>query len=118
MLGRRRYLPEINSGVPYLRAEAERMAINMPIQGTNADIIKMAMLRLHDAIGKEYGFGHDAPLKMIIQVHDELVFECEKSLAPKAAELIRAAMAGVFELKVPIDIEVEIGESWGALESV
>ena len=117
LLGRRRYLPEINSGVPYLRAEAERMAINMPIQGTNADIIKLAMGRLHERIKNEYGLEPGAGLKMLLQVHDELVFECRASIAKDVTSWIREIMENVVTLKVPIDVNIEIGKNWGAMES-
>jgi DNA polymerase-1 len=118
LFGRKRYLPEINSGVPFVRAEAERMAVNMPIQGTNADIIKMAMIKLHARIGKRYGFGKDADVKMLLQVHDELVFEVREPLVKEASGWIREAMEGVAELKVPIDVEVETGDTWGDLEAL
>jgi DNA polymerase-1 len=118
LFGRRRYLPEINSGVPFVRAEAERMAVNMPIQGTNADIIKMAMVRLHERIGREYGFGPEAEVKMLLQVHDELVFEVKESEAKKAAEWIRETMQDIVKLKVPLDVDVEMGYSWGQLKEV
>jgi DNA polymerase-1 len=118
LFGRKRYLPEINSGVPFVRAEAERMAVNMPIQGTNADIIKMAMIKLHARIGKKYGFGKDADVKMLLQVHDELVFEVREPLVKEASGWIREAMEGVAELKVPIDVEVETGDTWGDLEAL
>ncbi len=117
LFGRRRYLPDINSGIPYLRAEAERMAINMPIQGTQADIIKLAMVRLEERIAREYGAGPDADVRMLLQVHDELVFEVKAGLAPKAAAWIKEIMEETVSLKVPIDVEVEIGQSWGSLES-
>ncbi len=118
LFGRRRFLPDINSGVPYLRAEAERMAINMPIQGTQADIIKLAMLKLHERIAAEYGLGPDADVKMLLQVHDELVFEVKEALVPKVAVWIRTLMEETVSLKVPIDVEVEVGKNWGDLESL
>lgn len=117
LFGRRRYLPDIHSGVPYLRAEAERMAINMPVQGTQADIIKLAMVRLEERIAREYGTGHDAGVKMLLQVHDELVFEIRESLAPEAAVWIKQIMEETVRLKVPIDVKVQIGQSWGNLET-
>ena len=117
LFGRKRYLPDINSGVPYLKAEAERMAINMPIQGTNADIIKIAMAQLHERIGKDYGFEQDAEVKMLLQVHDELVFEVKEDIAKEVAVWIRGHMTGAAELKVPLDVGVEIGKNWGDLES-
>ena len=118
LFGRRRFLPDINSGVPYLKAEAERMAINMPIQGTQADIIKLAMVRLHDKISKEYGIGADAEVKMLLQVHDELVFEVKESLAKEAAVWIKDIMETTVSLKVPIDVQPKIGKTWGSLESL
>jgi DNA polymerase-1 len=118
LFGRKRYLPDINSGVPYLRAEAERMAINMPIQGANADIIKLAMTRLHERIAREYGLGPDADVKMLLQVHDELVFEVKKELVDTVTPWIKETMESAATLKVPIDVEVEIGQSWGSLETL
>ncbi|WKZ28712.1 MAG: DNA polymerase I [Patescibacteria group bacterium] len=118
LFGRRRYLPDINSGVPYLRAEAERMAINMPIQGTQADIIKLAMVRLEEKIARDYGTGPDADVKMLLQVHDELVFEVKEALAPAVAVWIKQIMEETVTLKVPIDVKVQIGQSWGSLESL
>ncbi len=117
LFGRRRYLPDISSGVPYLRAEAERMAINMPIQGTQADIIKLAMLRVEERIGREYGIGPEADVKMLLQVHDELVLEVKKALAPEVATWLQEIMTHTVSLKVPIDVKVKIGQSWGSLES-
>ncbi|MEK7546354.1 MAG: DNA polymerase I [Patescibacteria group bacterium] len=118
LFGRRRFLPDINSGVPYLKAEAERMAINMPIQGTQADIIKLAMVRLHDKISKEYGLGPDADVKMLLQVHDELVFEVKDGLAKEVAVWIKGIMENTVSLKVPIDVQPKIGKTWGSLESL
>ncbi len=116
LFGRRRYLPDINSGIPYLRAEAERMAINMPIQGTQADIVKLAMVRIQERIGREYGTGPDAPVKMLLQVHDELVFEIREALASETAVWIKRLMEEAFALKVPVDVKVHIGKTWGNLE--
>lgn len=118
LFGRRRFLPDINSGVPYLKAEAERMAINMPIQGTQADIIKLAMVRLHEKISKEYGLGTGADVKMLLQVHDELVFEVKEGLAQEAAGWIKEIMETTVSLKVPIDVQPKIGKTWGSLESL
>jgi DNA polymerase-1 len=116
LFGRRRFLPDINSGVPYLKAEAERMAVNMPIQGTQADIIKLAMIRLHQKIAKEHGLGPDADVKMLLQVHDELVFEVKEDLASDAAAWIKDVMETTVSLKVPIDVQPKIGKTWGGLE--
>ena len=95
--------------MPYLKAEAERMAINMPIQGTQADIIKLAMIRLHERYPE---------LRMLLQVHDELVFEVGAKEAVRVAKDIRSVMEETVTLKVPIDVEVEVGQSWGSLEPI
>ena len=118
LFGRRRFLPDIHSGVPYLKAEAERMAINMPIQGTQADIIKLAMVRLHEKISKEFGLGPDAEMKMLLQVHDELVFEVKESLAKACAVWIKDIMEKTVALKVPIDVQPKVGKTWGSLERI
>lgn len=111
MFGRRRYLPEIVSGVPMLRAEAERQATNTPIQGTSADIIKMAMIGLHDRLKKDLGAGAE----MLLQVHDELVFEVVDSKLSEARALIREAMENAVKLRVPINVEIEVGKNWGEM---
>ncbi len=112
MFGRRRYFPGITSGAPFLRAFAERMAVNAPIQGTNADIIKIAIvcidadLRKHNLIDKVH---------LVLQIHDELVYEVEEGVKETAEEIITRAMIGVFE-RSPIDIgipEVPLAVSTG-----
>jgi DNA polymerase-1 len=105
IFGRRRYLPEINSGIPQLQAAAERMAINMPIQGTAADVIKMAMIEIEKNIC-------NADVKMVLQVHDELVFEIKKSVAEKATADIKEVMENICKLSVPLLVESETGERW------
>jgi len=112
LFGRRRYLPEINSGVPQIRNTAERMAINMPIQGTAADLMKMAMIKLHKNI-KTYEHKN---IKMIMQVHDELIFEVEKDFVKNAVEIIKEKMENVYKLKVPIEVEIEVGDNWGEMK--
>ncbi len=111
LYGRRRYLPEVNSGMPQLVAAAERMAINMPVQGTQADIIKKAMITIDAWVRKS---GIDA--KMIAQVHDELVFEVLKKDAEKLAEGVKDRMKSVAELEVPLVVDVDIANSWGDME--
>jgi DNA polymerase-1 len=111
MFGRRRYLPEIITGVPALRAEAERQAVNTPIQGTQADVIKIAMVNLHKILPKE--FGDD--LIMIMQVHDELVFEIKDSRVHEAAGIIQEIMENAVKLSVPTVVEVDIGKNWGEM---
>ncbi len=118
LFGRRRYLPEMTSGVPQVRAAAERMAINAPIQGSSADLMKIAMIRIHEWIEKEYGLADDAPVKMILQVHDELVFEVKKELAEVVALRVKDFMENVHKLAVPIKVDVEVGKNWGELEKM
>jgi len=111
LFGRRRYLPEIYSPVPQIVAEAERMAINMPVQGTAADIIKIAMVKIAAGLPKI-----SPSSKMILQVHDELVFEVAEREAEKVAQFVRKTMEGAVKLKVPLVAAVEIGENWGEME--
>lgn len=108
VFGRRRYLPEITSGVPMLRAEAERQAINTPIQGSQADVIKIAMIKLDKILA---GDGID----MLLQVHDELVFEVADSKLEKTAKIIRDVMENSVKLSVPTVVEVDIGKNWGEM---
>jgi DNA polymerase-1 len=119
LFGRRRYLPEINSGVPRVRNSAERMAINMPVQGTAADLIKMAMIRLNTRINTnsdESARMHESPIKMTMQVHDELVFEIKEDFLDEAIKMIKNEMENVYKLKAPIKVDIEIGDNWGKLD--
>jgi DNA polymerase I-like protein with 3'-5' exonuclease and polymerase domains/5'-3' exonuclease len=111
LFGRQRYLPEIKSKYPRFRKSAERMAINMPIQGTAADLIKMAMIQI------------DRELKtisnktsMLLQVHDELVFEIPKGDIEKVKKFVKDKMENVYELKVPVKVEISVGNNWGELK--
>jgi DNA polymerase I len=114
MLGRRRYLPEIDSQVPAVRSGAERMAVNTPLQGTNADMIKKSMILIDKLIAEKYS----ESVKMIIQVHDELVFEIREDKVHEAAGRIQDIMRDILPLKVPVIVDVEIGENWGEMEKV
>lgn len=107
LLNRRRYLPEINSDNRMKREFAERMAINTPIQGTAADLIKVAMIRIHRKL-KEMGL----ETRMILQVHDELVFEVPKGELERVPDLIREEMEGALKLSVPIKVDIGIGQNW------
>ena len=107
MLGRRRYVPDVNSRVFQFRQAAEREAANMPIQGTSADIIKIAMLRVHNALA-----GGKFQAQMILQVHDELLFECPHAEVQKLSRLVRTAMQDAFPLDVPLRVEVKSGDNW------
>jgi DNA polymerase-1 len=113
LLGRRRYTPDINSRVFAFRQAAEREAINMPIQGTSADIIKLAMIRI-DAAMKERGF----KAKMVLQVHDELLFECPPEEIPRLATLVRDCMENAYPLSVHLKVEVRQGQNWSEMTPV
>ena len=116
MFGRRRYLPELKSQIPYLRAAGERMAVNAPIQGANADAIKLAMIELHQLVAERWGLQKDADVKMLLQVHDELVFEVKRGLGDEIAKLLKDKMEGTIKLRVPVRVDVRVGRSWGELE--
>ena len=107
LFGRVRAMPDITSRNPALRNAAERTAINMPIQGTAADIVKLAMIRVHDALAREK---RDALL--LLQVHDELVLEVAERELPAVETLVRREMEQATTLKVPLDVEVGHGRSW------
>ncbi|MDO8592217.1 MAG: DNA polymerase I [bacterium] len=122
LFGRRRFLPEINSSVLQVRKAAERMAINTPLQGTAADIIKVAMIRIADTPLVK-GFNPLNPplkggregVKLLLQVHDELVFEVKEDLIKKAAEEIKEIMESVIKLKVPLAVDASAGDNWGEM---
>jgi DNA polymerase-1 len=107
MYGRIRPLPTINDRNGQIRARAEREAINMPIQGTASDIVKIAMLKVDDAIRRE---GLEA--RMVMQVHDELLLEVPKNEAERAAELLKREMETAVDLDVPLEAEVGVGANW------
>jgi len=106
--GRRCWVPRIKDKIPSLRAYAERQAINAPLQGGGADIIKHAMVKLPKTLA-------EAGLKtrLILQVHDELLFEAPDGEADAAAALAQKVMQGVAELSVPLVVETGIGKNWG-----
>jgi len=104
--GRRRYIPEIKSRNPGVRGFGERTATNSPIQGTAADMIKIAMIRLHRRL--------PAGARMLLQVHDELVFEVRDDAMDSTRELVEEEMEGAMELDVPLEVEIGAGESWYA----
>jgi DNA polymerase-1 len=107
MLGRRRYLPDLNSDVRQRREMAERMALNAPIQGSAADIVKVAMLRV-DAALRAQGLGS----RMLLQVHDELVLEVAPGEVEAVETLVRTQMGAAVELTVPLDVSVGTGRTW------
>jgi len=104
-LGRRRYIPEINSPNRQKREFAERTAINTPIQGSAADLIKVVMID----IAKEL---KNKKSKMILQVHDELVFEVHKDELDFVKEMVRDRMENTIQLEVPIKVDLNVGENW------
>jgi DNA polymerase-1 len=114
-LGRRRYLPEITANQPMLKAAAERMAVNMPLQGTAADIIKLAMIKIFKEFGLDEG---NKDLKMILQVHDELIFEIKEDKLKEYAGKIKNIMENIYKLDIPLKVDVEVGNSWGDMEDL
>ncbi len=104
---RRRYLPELGSSNPNIRQLAERMAVNTPIQGTAADLIKIAMLHIQDQLKKEV-----PEARMLLQVHDELVFEVPEDKMEQTAGIVGPAMENVVELAVPLVVDIGIGKNW------
>ncbi len=115
LFGRKRYVPELKSANFQLRNAGERMAINMPVQGTAADIMKMGMIESHARLQelKEWQKGE---IKIILQVHDELVVEVKEGLEEKVSGILKKAMEGVVELSVPIVVDVSVGKRWGDLK--
>ncbi len=105
MYGRRRYVPELKSGNRTLREAGERIAYNMPIQGTAADIIKIAMVRLDDQLAA-------LGARLLLQVHDELLIEAPEGRADEVSALVKREMEGVVQLKVPLNVEVGVGPNW------
>ena len=107
MFGRKRYIPELKSSNFNIRSGAERIALNTPIQGTAADLIKLAMLRVENALNEKY-----PAAKLLLQVHDELIVECPEEIAPGVAQLISREMEDIAALSVPLTAEAKFGKSW------
>ncbi|MDR1419639.1 MAG: DNA polymerase I [Treponema sp.] len=108
IFGRRRYIPTINSGNKTEKAAAERVAVNTPIQGSAADIVKTAMIKLDGALKAA-----KSPARLLLQVHDELILECPREAAPAAAKITREVMENAVSLRVPLRVSVETGKRWG-----
>ena len=106
MYGRRRLVPELNSRDFQRRSASEREAVNMPIQGTAADIMKRAMIDVHAALEKH------PEARMILTVHDELVFEVPRGDAGELTNVVRDAMQGAATLNVPLTVDVGVGDNW------
>jgi DNA polymerase-1 len=107
VMGRRRYLKDINSQNAVVRGAAERNAVNAPIQGSAADIIKIAMINIHRRMEKE-----NWQSKMLLQVHDELVFDVPKEEVEALSAMVKEEMENAFSLEVPLLVEVGMGENW------
>ena len=107
LMGRRRYLPDITSGNNTVRAAAERVAINAPMQGTAADIIKVAMIRIHAQMTRA-----GMKSKLLLQVHDELVFDCHQSEEEELKALVKMMMEGAMTLSVPLVVDMNVGKNW------
>ena len=107
MYGRKRFIPELKSSNFNVRSSAERIALNTPIQGTAADLIKLAMLRVDAALRENY-----PQAQLLLQVHDELIVECPEEIAPQVAQLVSCEMEQVASLKVPLTAEAKWGKSW------
>lgn len=110
LFGRRRYLPDIQSPNMMMRSAAERMAVNLPPQGTVADLMKLSMIKVDPEL--------PTGAAMLLQIHDELLFEIDKSQEKKVAEIVKEAMSSVAELKVPMIVDVKTGPNWADLELV
>ncbi|MEY3783689.1 MAG: polymerase polymerase protein [Candidatus Parcubacteria bacterium] len=119
VFGRRRHFPGITSSVPFIRAQAERMAINAPVQGTSADIIRLAMVKIFDYI-KSHELEADA--RMLLQVHDELIFEIKtekvKSIVPTLLEIMTTVLDEKQSNGVPIRAEIKLGHNWEGLKPI
>lgn len=104
LLGRRRPIPEINSKNSFIRAAAERLAVNTPLQGTAADLIKIAMIKIQNTLQTS---------KMLLQIHDELIFEAPDDEVDVLAKEVQTMMEGVMQLKIPLTVDISIGKNWG-----
>ena len=107
LFGRKRWIPELSSSNFNIRQGAERIALNTPIQGTAADLIKIAMIFVYNALKDAY-----PEAKLILQVHDELIVECPEEIAEQVAELVSSKMESVAFMSVPLTAEAKWGKSW------
>jgi DNA polymerase I len=108
ILGRKRFLPDLNNPNRIAQQAAQRMAINTTIQGSAADLMKVAMIRVHDAL-----ISQELPARMILQVHDELILEVRDDAVHKATHLLKTEMEGVYHLSVPLVVDMAAGKNWG-----
>jgi len=110
LLGRRRPMPDIHSANFMVRSAAERAAINVPIQGTEADLVKLAMIRVQKKLEAQHN-----DCQMLLQIHDSLVVECPEPVAERIAQLLKEEMEAVYELPVKLTVDTTIGDNWGEL---
>ena len=113
LLGRRRQISEIYSSIPEVIRQAERMAINFPVQGLAADIMKLAMIKIHEHIDRKYKTDE---VKMLLQVHDELVLEVKEEITDKLVKELKKIMEEVYELDAPLVAEAKIGNNWNNMK--
>jgi DNA polymerase-1 len=110
LLGRKRHIPELEARNPSLRGAGERMAINMPIQGTAADIVKIAMIRVADRIASD-GFA----ARLLLSVHDELLLEVPRDEVDRLVPVVRSTMEAALPLDVPLTVDVKVGDNWESM---
>jgi DNA polymerase-1 len=110
ILDRRRFIFDINSESPNIRQAAERVAINTPVQGSSADLLKLAMIEIDKYIRED-----NLKTKMVLQVHDELVFEVPEAEIDVVQKMVIEKMEGAARLKVPIKVEVKVGNNWAEI---
>jgi DNA polymerase-1 len=113
LFGRRRWIPELEARNSALRGAGERMAINMPIQGTAADIMKLAMIRLHDRLGRD---GYRS--RMLLSVHDEVLMEVPREELDTLAPVVRDVMESALRLDVPLDVDLKSGGDWESMTPI
>lgn len=115
IFGRKRFIPEINSNIERIKREGERKAINFPIQGSAADLIKLAMVKIDEFLKEE---NLREKVKLVLQIHDELIFEIKEDIAGKIAPEIKKIIEEDYQLKVPLKVEVKAGENWKDLRLI
>jgi len=109
LVGRRRNIPEINSPNFQMQNAAERMAINMPIQGLAADIVKLAMIKIREECKD------DSNIRMILQIHDEIILEVKEDMAENVAQKVKEIMERAYKLNVPLVADIKVGDNWGEI---
>lgn len=107
ILDRKRYIPQLNSKNFNIRSFGERIALNTPIQGSAADIIKLAMLKVYNELKEK-----KLNAKLILQIHDELIVECDISECEQVKEIMKSSMENVYKLKLPLKVDICKGENW------